>query len=136
MTKWAHSLIRISTYEVETLQKRLAEIAARRVSAEMRVAALDAEREVERERARDDTEAAMWMPAYLNGWRARRDAAQSQVEAVAQEERGAREALAQAFEAQKKFEHVAEMSRLQALSEAGKREAAMLDELAIQRSAG
>ena len=38
MTAWAQSLIRISSYEVETLQKRLAEITARRASAEMRVA--------------------------------------------------------------------------------------------------
>ena len=30
MTAWAQSLIRISNYEVETLQKRLAEISARR----------------------------------------------------------------------------------------------------------
>jgi flagellar FliJ protein len=136
MTKWAHSLIRISTYEVETLQKRLAEITARRVSAEMRTATLDAERAVERERARDDALALSLMPAYVAGWKLRREAAQAQVVAIANEEPGAREALAQAFEAQKKFEHVAEMSRLQAVAEAGKREAAMLDELAIQRAAG
>ena len=136
MTKWAHSLIRISTYEVETLQKRLAEITARRVSAEMRVATLDAEHAVERERARDDAEVLTMMPAYVAGWKLRRGAAQGQVEVIAQEEQGAREALALAFEAQKKFEHVAEMSRLQAVAEAGKREAAMLDELAIQRAAG
>jgi flagellar export protein FliJ len=136
MTKWAHSLIRISTYEVETLQKRLAEITARRVSAEMRVTTLDAEYAVERERARDDAEALSLLPAYAAAWKYRREAAQAQVDAVVQEEQGAREALAQAFEAQKKFEHVAEMSRLQAVAEAGKREAAMLDELAIQRSAG
>ena len=49
MTAWAQSLIRISSYEVETLQKRLAEITARRSSAEMRLAVLDAEVEVERE---------------------------------------------------------------------------------------
>ena len=30
MTAWAQSLIRISNYEVETLQKRLAEISARK----------------------------------------------------------------------------------------------------------
>ncbi|MCA3719246.1 MAG: flagellar export protein FliJ, partial [Brevundimonas sp.] len=54
MTSWAHSLIRISNYEVETLQKRLAEITARKASAEMRLAVLDAEVEVERERARAD----------------------------------------------------------------------------------
>jgi flagellar FliJ protein len=62
--------------------------------------------------------------------------AQAQVEAIEQEEAGAREALAQAFEAQKKFEHVAELSRLKALAEEGKRETAALDELAIQRAAG
>ena len=44
MTKWAQSLIRISNYEVETLQKRLAEISTRRATAEMRLAVLDAER--------------------------------------------------------------------------------------------
>jgi flagellar FliJ protein len=136
MTKWAHSLIRISTYEVETLQKRLAEITARRVSAEMRVATLDAEYAVERERAKDDPMALSLLPAYARGWKLRRDGAQGQVAVIAQQEQGAREALAQAFEAQKKFEHVAEMSRLQAIAEAGKREAAMLDELAIQRAAG
>jgi flagellar FliJ protein len=134
MTKWAHSLIRISTYEVETLQKRLAEITARRVSAEMRVAVLDAEREVERERAKDDPVAASLMPAYLKGWSIRRTAAQAQADAVDQEERGAREALTAAFEAQKKFEHVAELSRLKALAEESRRETAALDELAIQRA--
>ena len=36
MTTWAQSLIRISNYEVETLQKRLAEISARKAEAEMR----------------------------------------------------------------------------------------------------
>ena len=34
MTAWAQSLIRISNYEVETLQKRLAEAAARKAEAE------------------------------------------------------------------------------------------------------
>ncbi len=65
MTAWAQSLIRISNYEVETLQKRLAEITARRASAEMRLAVLDAEVEVERERARADGEAAMMLRAPL-----------------------------------------------------------------------
>lgn len=134
MTKWAKSLIRISTYEVETLQKRLAEITARRVSAEMRVVVLDAEHEVERERALDDAEALQLMPAYVKGWKIRRDAALAQVDLVTQEEAGARDALARAFESQKKFEHVAELSRLKALAEDAKREDAMLDELAIQRA--
>ena len=54
MTQWAQSLIRISGYEVETLQKRLAEIATRRATAEMRLAVLDAERELETDHARAD----------------------------------------------------------------------------------
>lgn len=136
MTKWAHSLIRISTYEVETLQKRLSEITARRVSAEMRVATLDAELQVEQERAKDDPEAMAIMPAYVKGWKARRAAAQSQVTAVALEEQGARDALTRAFEDQKKFEHVAELSRLKSLAEEGKRESEALDELAIRRTFG
>ena len=67
MTAWAHSLIRISNYEVETLQKRLAEIVDRRAAAEMRLAVLDAEAEAERDRARADAEAGMMLQAYLNG---------------------------------------------------------------------
>ena len=52
MTAWAHSLIRISNYKVETLQKRLSEITERRATAEIKLAVLDAEAEAERDRAR------------------------------------------------------------------------------------
>ena len=72
MTKWAQSLIRLSGYEVETLQKRLAEISTRRASAEMRVAVLDAEHEVERERASMDAYAAMQLANYVEGWKHRK----------------------------------------------------------------
>ena len=75
MTAWAQSLIRISNYEVETLQKRLAEIAERRGGAEMKLAVLDAEAEGERNRARMDAEAGMMLGAYLNGWKSRKAAA-------------------------------------------------------------
>ena len=76
MTAWAQSLIRISNYEVETLQKRLAEIAERRAGAELRIAVLDAEAEGERNRARMDAEAGMMLGAYLNGWKSRKAAAE------------------------------------------------------------
>ena len=76
MTAWAQSLIRISNYEVETLQKRLAEIAERRAGAEVRIAVLDAEAEAERDRARLDAEAGMMLGAYLNGWKSRKTAAE------------------------------------------------------------
>lgn len=136
MTAWAQSLIRISNYEVETLQKRLAEITARRASAEMRLAVLDAEVEVEQERARQDAEAAMLLQAYLNGWKLRKSAAESDVAEIDAEEVGARDALTGAFEELKKFEHVAETTRLNAVIAAGKRETAAFDEMGLRRRAG
>ena len=136
MTAWAHSLIRISNYEVETLQKRLAEITSRRASAEMRLAVLDAEIEVERERARADAEAGMLLAAYVNGWKARKGAAEADLVTLDAEEEGARDALTGAFEELKKFEHVAETTRLNAIIAAGKRETAAFDEMGLRRRAG
>lgn len=136
MTAWAQSLIRISNYEVETLQKRLAEITARRASAEMRLAVLDAEAEVEQERARQDADAALLLQAYLSGWKLRKSVAEADVAEIDAEETGARDALTGAFEELKKFEHVAEATRLNALIAAGKRETAAFDELGLRRRAG
>ncbi len=135
MTAWAQSLIRISNYEVETLQKRLAEITARRVSAEMRIAVLEAEAQVEQERARQDAEAGLLLQAYLNGWKVRKSAAETDVAGIEAEEAGARDALTGAFEELKKFEHVAETTRLNKLIAAGKRETAAFDELGLRRRA-
>ena len=136
MTQWANSLIRISNYEVETLQKRLAEIAARRVSAELRIATLDAEREIERARAEEDQASAMMWSAYDKGWKLRRSGAEAELATVGLEEAGAREALTRAYEELKKFEHVAELSRLSAVAARAKRETAQLDEMALRRQAG
>jgi len=133
MTQWANSLIRISGYEVETLQKRLADIVTRRAQATMRLAVLDAEMEVEKTRAADDPQANMLMPAYVEGWKIRRRATESEVDMLASEEDGARDALARAFEELKKFEHVAEVSRLGRARAEAKRETAALDELALRR---
>ena len=135
MTAWAQSLIRISSYEVETLQKRLAEITARRASAEMRLAVLEAEAEIEQDRAREDADAAMMLQAYLKGWKLRKGAAEADVEVIDAEEEGARDALTGAFEERKTFEHVAETTRLNAIIAAGKRETAAFDELGLRRRA-
>ncbi|MBL0948323.1 flagellar export protein FliJ [Brevundimonas sp.] len=135
MTTWARSLIRISTYEVETLQKRLAEIGARRASAEMRLAVLDAEVEVERERARADAEAGMLLQAYMAGWKHRKSTVEADLSELEAEEEGARDALTGAFEELKKFEHVAELSRLERLAAAERRESAAFDALGLRRRA-
>jgi flagellar FliJ protein len=136
MTAWAQSLIRISNYEVETLQKRLAEVAARKAEAEMRVAVLDAEVEIERQNARVDPTSGMMLQAYLKGWALKRADAEGLVAAAAAEEEGARDALTSAFEELKKFEHVAEATRLSKLLAAAKRETAAFDEMGLRRRAG
>lgn len=135
MTTWAQSLIRISNYEVETLQKRLAEINDRKAAMEMRLVLLDAEAEGEQDRARQDADAAMMLRAYLNGWKQKKAAVQADVVAVEAEEEGARDALTSAFEELKKFEHVAETTRLNAIIAAGKRETAAFDEMGLRRRA-
>ena len=135
MTAWAQSLIRISNYEVETLQKRLAEVAARKAEAEMRVAVLDAEVEIERQNARLDPSSGMMLQAYLKGWALKRADAEGVVAAVSAEEEGARDALTSAFEELKKFEHVAETTRLNRLIAAAKRETAAFDEMGLRRRA-
>ncbi|MNS97481.1 hypothetical protein D3C72_1318150 [compost metagenome] len=129
-------MIRISNYEVETLQKRLAEVAARKAEAEMRVAVLDAEVEIERQNARLDPSSGMMLQAYLKGWALKRADAEGVVAAVAAEEEGARDALTSAFEELKKFEHVAEATRLSKLLAAAKRETAAFDEMGLRRRAG
>lgn len=135
MTAWAQSLIRISNYEVETLQKRLAEVAARKAEAEMRVAVLDAEVEIERQNTRLDPTSGMMLQAYLKGWALKRADAEGVVAAVSAEEEGARDALTSAFEELKKFEHVAETTRLNKLLAAAKRETAAFDEMGLRRRA-
>ena len=135
MTAWAQSLIRISNYEVETLQKRLADINERRAAAVMKMAVLDAEAEGERDRARIDADAGLMLSAYLNGWKNRKAAAEGALTTLAAEEEGAREALTGAFEELKKFEHVAEATRLDRLVALAKRETAAFDEQALRRRA-
>ena len=132
---WAGSLTRIANYEVETLQKRMGEITARRLDLELRMTLLEAEAEAEADNARTDREAAMMHPAYVQGWRARRDKLQSQIATVKAEELGARDALGRAFEELKKYEHVVEMAKVASIKTANRREAAAMDELGL-RAAG
>ena len=135
MTAWAQSLIRISNYEVETLQKRLADISERKTTAELKVITLDAEAEGERARAAADPTAGMMLSAYLDGWKLKKAAAQSTVAEIGAEEEGARDALTGAFEELKKFEHVAETTRLNQLIALAKRETAAFDELGLRKRA-
>lgn len=135
MTAWAQSLIRISNYEVEARQKRLAEVAARRRDAEMKLAMMEARGEAERQGTAHDPQSQMMLGAFLNGLKARRAAAESEIATITAEEEGARDALTVAFEELKKFEQVAEATRLKRLAEANKRETAAFDEMGLRRQA-
>lgn len=134
--KWANSLIRIANHEVETLQKRLAEIVERRASLDMRMAALHAEADAEADRARRDHEAALFHAQFAQGWRVRRGRLQADIEAVMGEEAGARDSLTRAFEELKKFEHVAELARIAGAKELNRRETAAMDEMGLRVAAG
>jgi len=134
--KWADSLIRIATHEVETLQKRVAEITERRVSCEMRLATMHAEAEDEAQRARVDAEAGWYQAGYMQGWRIMREQLVAQIAALGVEETGARDALSRAFEELKKFEHVAEVARVADVKEQARREGAAMDEMGLRKSSG
>jgi flagellar FliJ protein len=133
--KWAQSLIRISNFEVEELQKRLAEVVERRSAIDIKLAVLEAEAEAELLQAQANAEAGWYMAGFREGVKIRRQALNLQLAAIAAEEAGARDALTEAFEALKKYEHVAESARLAARKEEGRRETAALDELGLRRAA-
>jgi flagellar FliJ protein len=135
MSNWSKSLIKLATYEVETLQKRLAEVRDRKTAAELKLAVLEAEGEAELARPDADPMAGLYRTAFLTALRERKAAARAEIDAVALEELGARDALAQAFEEQKKYEQVAEAARLLQLKEQAKRETAALDELGLRKAA-
>ena len=135
MTAWAQSLIRISNYEVETLQKRLAEVVDRREAAEMKLVMMDAEAEIEMKNAEGDASAGWYMVGYRKGLQVRRSETLLEIDQIAIEETGARDALSMAFENLKKYEHVADTAKAALAKKVGKLEMAALDELGLRRAA-
>ena len=129
---WTESLIKLAGYEVENRQLRLAEITKRRADAEIRLAVLVAEGEAEAKHAGQNAEAAWHHAPYAAGLKIRKAAIQAEIDAIAIEERGARDALAQAFEEQKKYEQVAESARVAEVKEVNRRENAELDEVGMR----
>ena len=134
--KWADQLIKLSNFELELLQTRLAEVVDRRTRAELKLVVLIAGGEAEIAIARTDPEAARSLAAYQEGLKQRKAAVQREIDLASTEEAGAREALAQAFETLKKYEHVAESARVAEVREAARRETAVLDEMGLRRAAG
>jgi len=134
--RWADQLIKLSNFELELLQARLADVMDRREGAEMRLAILTAEGEAEIALARSDPEAGWRMGAFNEGLKRRKFAVQRDIDTSAAEETGVRDAIAEAFETLKKYELVAENARLTAAKETARRESAALDEIGLRRAAG
>jgi flagellar FliJ protein len=132
---WAESLIKLSTYEAEVLQKRLAEIVDRRVACELRLAMLEAEGEAEAMFSAQEAAAGIYRAGFFEGLKIRKAKVQSEIDVILVEEQGARDALAQAFETQKKYEQIAENIAVGARKELGRRESAALDELGLRKRA-
>ena len=133
---WTDSLIRISGYQVEVLQQRLSEIMDRREAAEMRLLMLEAEGVAEANNARNNAESGWYHLGFMEGLKARTAAVEVEIASITAEEAGARDALAEAFEEQKKYEHVAENHRVLARRETARRDTAALDELGLRRASG
>jgi flagellar FliJ protein len=131
---WAKSLIKLSTYEVETLQKRLADITDQRLRVEIKLAALHAEGEAEQAAAAQDPQHGWRIVSYMDALRVRMDLVRQDLYLVQIEEQGARDALAKAFETQKKYEHVAEQAEILALKKIGRLENAQMDELGLRKA--
>jgi flagellar FliJ protein len=132
---WRQSLIRISNYEVEMLQKRLSEVVDRRGQAELRLIVLAAQAEAEIARADQDAQAGWYRAGFLQAMRGRRAGLEGEIAVLKSEEAGARDALAEAYEALKRFEHVAETARVAAVKEEARRETLALDEMGLRQRA-
>ena len=131
---WMQSLIKLADLEIETLQKRLKEIADRRAVIELVLASLDEEARAESAQAAANAEAGFYLIGFREGWKQRRAKAQADLNVCWMEEQGARDALSHAFEEQKKYETVAETARRAAVKEASRRDGLVLDELAMRRT--
>jgi flagellar FliJ protein len=134
--RWADQLIKLSNFELERLQVRLAEVAKRREAAEMKLVVLTAQGEAEIALARSDPEMAWNVGAYADALKRRKLDARHAIDQITAEEAGVRDAIAEAFETLKKYEQVAENARLAEAHQTARRETAALDEIGLRRAAG
>ena len=134
MSNWMASLIKLADLEVETLQKRLRDIADRRTAIELVLESLALEGREETARATLDAAAGWYLVGFREGLKSRRTKAEADLKACAMEEAGARDALSRAFEEQKKYEMLAENARVAATRKVARLETAALDELALRRT--
>jgi len=130
---WTDSLIKLRNYEIEELRKRLAAVLDHRKQLEQKLTALDVEAAQEAAAARANAEAGWYMLGFREGWKLRRAAVETELRTLDAEEKGARDALSEAFEGLKKVEKTAETIAAKAAKVLADRESQQLDEQALRR---
>jgi flagellar FliJ protein len=136
MSRWTQSLIKIANHEVETLQKQVAEIVGRRQDVQGHQARLEAQVDLEAQHVRDHPGSGLSHMAYLSGVRQKRARFVLVLAGLDQEEALLRQALAEAFEALKKYEIVAQNIQLAKDRQIARQETAMLDEMGLRLTRG
>jgi flagellar FliJ protein len=136
MSRWTQSLIRIANHAVEGMQKQLAEIAGRRRDVQVQQAQLSQEVDAEAQHVRNHPESGASHRAYLSGVDLKREAFDQTLAGLDMEEEQVRQALAEAFEALKKYEIMAQTIKLAEDRELARQDMAMLDELGLRVSRG
>ena len=136
MSRWTKSLIRIANHEVETLQKQVAELVGRRQGVQHQQAQLEAQVEAEAQHVRDHPDSGLSHMAFLSGVRQKRARFLQVLAGLDQEEEQVRQALAEAFEALKKYEIVAQNIQTAEDRELARQETAMLDEMGLRLTRG
>ena len=131
---WAQSLIKLSSYEAEILQRRLADIAERRAAVLTVLEALDMEAALESAHASGDAEAGWYLIGFREGLSLRRARAVADLKTLAAEEQGCRDALQESFEAKKKYEQVADADARARTKAAAAREVQAMDASALRRA--
>ncbi len=131
---WAQSLIKLSAYEAEILQRRLADIAERRDAVTTILQAMDMEAALESAHAEGDAEAGWYLIGFREGLALRRAKAVADLKALAMEEQGCRDALQDSFEAKKKYEQVADADARARVKVAAAREVVEMDASAARRA--
>ena len=132
---WTDSLIRLRNFEIEDMRKRLMALLDRRAVLEAELRALEEEARAEALHARNNSELALFMPGFREGWKLRRTRVMNDLRTLDIEEAGARDALSEAFEALKKVEKTADGMAAAAAKDVARRETLALDEQALRRRA-
>ncbi len=130
---WTDSLIKLGKFEIDGLRKRLGLILDQRARLEQKLVALDEESARETAHATAHADAGWYLVGFREGWKQRRAAVEAELRTLEVEERGARDALSEAFEGLKKVEKTAQTMAAKTAKDAAHRESQAMVEPELRR---